>query len=172
VKGTTDDALSPLDAALRDAVDQVGRDIVAQARERASALARQAQQDAEDLARRAREEGEAAADLVLAREGAALRRDSTAIILDAKAAVLAELRAAVRDAVVGLRTAPDYPELLDGLVQRAISRLGPKAVIVRDPEPLGGIIAEVPGRRIDYTLPALADLALAELGTTFENVLR
>ena len=91
-------------------------------------------------------------------------------MFDARSAVLAELRDAIRGAVAGLRTAPDYPELLDGLTRRARSRLGPGAVIVRDPEPLGGIVAELAGERIDYTLPALADLALADLGAAFEEL--
>ena len=37
---------------------------------------------------------------------------------------------------------------------------GSVAVIERDPDPAGGIVAELGSRRVDYSLPQLADRAL------------
>jgi vacuolar-type H+-ATPase subunit E/Vma4 len=170
VKPSADVALDPLDASLRHSVAQSVESRIARARDAATARIEHATRDAEALSRRAREEGEAAAEVAFARESAALRRDATTIVLDTKRAVLLELHAGVRDAVVGLRAAPDYPRLLDGLTVRARARLGPDARIVRDPPDGGGIVAEADGRRLDYTLTALAEMAWADLGNALENL--
>jgi vacuolar-type H+-ATPase subunit E/Vma4 len=165
-------AFDALDDTLRRSVAQHVEATVAGARRDANALLQQAQRDAEELTRRAREEGEAAADAVFARERATSRRDSSTTVLDSKRAALLEVQAGVCDAVLGLRTAPDYARLLDGLAARARAQLGPDAQIVRDPKDVGGVIAEEGVRRVDYTLPALADRALAELGEKLEGMWR
>ena len=51
------------------------------------------------------------------------------------------------------------------------AQLGAGATITRDPPGEGGVVAEAAGRRVDYTLPALARLALADLGKPIEELL-
>ncbi len=162
--------LAALDDALRRSVAHHTASKIARAHNDAAARTERARAEADALARRARADGEAAADAVSARARAELRRNAGATVLDAEQAVLRELRERVREAVLHLREEPDYPQLLDGLTARARARLGNDAHVVRDPEGLGGIVAEREGRRLDYTLPALAERALAELGASIEDV--
>jgi vacuolar-type H+-ATPase subunit E/Vma4 len=70
---------------------------------------------------------------------------------------------AAREAARGLRSDPGYPALLDHLEAVARAQLGGAAVIRRDPEPDGGVVAELGTRRVDYSLPELADRALDAL---------
>ena len=165
-----DRSLDALDSALRRSVAQRVESRIARARQDAETRMQRAQAEATAIERRARDEGEAAADAVAARARAALRRESTATVLGAERRALDELRARVRDAVLGLREAPDYPQLLDGLTARARARLGAGADVVRDPDGLGGVIAQHERRRLDYTLPALAERALAELGAATDDL--
>ncbi len=62
-----------------------------------------------------------------------------------------------------MRDDPRYPALLDHFEAVAREQLGDDAVIERDPIPGGGIVAELGSRRVDYTLPQLADRALEVL---------
>jgi vacuolar-type H+-ATPase subunit E/Vma4 len=164
------DDLHALDDALRRSVEERVESLLARARRDAAARVERAQQEADADARRARAEGEATAALILERENARMRRDSATIVLDAKRAALRELRDRVHEAVRGLRAEPDYDDLLDGLTARARARLGSDAQVIRDPADVGGIIAEQAGQRLDYTLPALADRALAGLGEAIEDL--
>ena len=165
-----DHDLDALEDALRRSVERQVEGLTARARDEAGMRIRRAQHEADDLARRAREEGNATADATLVRANAEARRQSTTIVLEAKCAALEELHARVREAVMGLRDAPDYPQLLDALTTRARARLGADAHIVRDLPELGGIVAEIAGRRVDYTLPALADRALDEMGDALSRL--
>jgi vacuolar-type H+-ATPase subunit E/Vma4 len=168
----SDQSLEALEAALRRSTTQRVETTIARARDAASARTERARAETAALARRARDDGHAAADAVSARARAAQRRSSTATVLDAEQGALRELHARVRDAVLHLREEPDYQQLLDGLTARVRARLGADARVVRDPEGLGGVIAEHGSRRLDYTLPALAELALAELGESIEELWR
>jgi len=165
-------AFDALDDTLRHSVAQHVEATVARARRDANVRLQQARREAEELTQRARQEGEVAANATFARERATSRRDSTTTVLDAKRAALLEVQAGVCNALLTLRTAPDYAQLLDGLAARARAQLGPDAQIVRDPKDVGGVIAEEGVRRVDYTLPALADRALAELGEKLESMWR
>ena len=166
----SDQHLDALDGALRRSVAQHAAVAIARAHDDADTRIARARAEAAALERRARADGEAAADAVSARARAARRRASSATVLEAEQAVLSELRDQVHEAVLHLRDAPDYPRLLDGLTARAHARLGRGAHVTRDPDGLGGIVAEHDGRRLDYTLPALADRALAELGPAIEDL--
>lgn len=70
---------------------------------------------------------------------------------------------AVHRAAGDLRSDPRYPMLLDRLEELARLQLGDRAVIDRDPEPDGGVVARTELRTVDYRLPTLADRALDAL---------
>ena len=83
-------------------------------------------------------------------------------MLRAQQAAYADLRHRAATAVRQLRSDPSYPVLLDRLRGQAFAELGPDARLSEDPE--GGLVAEAPGRRLDLTLPALAERAVDDLG--------
>jgi hypothetical protein len=78
--------------------------------------------------------------------------------------------ATTRRAVLDLRADPRYPALLDHFEQVARRQLGADAVIERDPDGVGGIVAHQGDRRVDYSLAALADRALDTLGDDIERL--
>lgn len=166
------DGLDALDRALRRAVSERAVTMQRDAQHEADGRIAEARHEADELVERARSEGAALADALIARKRAVVRRETGAIMLNAQRAVLEELDARVRAAVLDLRAAPDYPQLLEGLTGRARAQLGEEAVVTKDPHDLGGVIAEVGGRRLDYTLPALAARALDGFGDTIESLLR
>jgi vacuolar-type H+-ATPase subunit E/Vma4 len=139
---------------------------VAAAREDAAATLARAHARAADLLATARSRGEQRAEAELAAGRAAARHARRAEILEVQRDAFEQLRAASRAAVCGLRDEPGYPLLRENLRRTAKDLLGPDAAITDDPA--GGIVAAADGRRIELTLPALADRALdaaaAEIG--------
>jgi len=109
--------------------------------------------------RRAAEAGRARLEWDLARA----RADANHEILAVRAELRGRLIAEARRAAVELRRHPRYPELLDRLEALARSQLGPAAAIDRAPGPAGGLVATAGHRRVDYSLPSLAERALADL---------
>jgi vacuolar-type H+-ATPase subunit E/Vma4 len=96
---------------------------------------------------------------VLARAG----NDNHREVLSTREQIRQELINEVRSAARDLRHDPRYPALLDHLETLARSQLGDEAVITRDLDTDGGIVAETGRRRVDYRLPLLADRALDHL---------
>jgi vacuolar-type H+-ATPase subunit E/Vma4 len=149
-------------ALLSDAVAEADR-IVSTAVESATDLvaAATAQADAEvDRARHRLElSSQARADQVFAR----VRTDGHRVVLATQQQLGQQLIDTVHASVQELRTDPRYPALLDHLEAVARSQLGDHAIIERDPQPDGGIVAQAGSRRVDYRLAALADRALDSL---------
>jgi vacuolar-type H+-ATPase subunit E/Vma4 len=168
---THDRHLDALDDALRRAVDRHGEEALAAARGDADVRVADARHRRDQLIAHAEAEGRAAADELLRRDRARVRRDAAAVVLAAKRAAHVAVRAHVGDAVGALRSAADYPDVLDALAARAAARLGEGTHAERDP-PGGGVVATAGSRRIDYTLPALADRACDALGESIEAVWR
>jgi vacuolar-type H+-ATPase subunit E/Vma4 len=81
-------------------------------------------------------------------------------VLEAQRRVHDEVIRAAHEAVIDIRADPRYPALLDHLESEAREQLGRGAIIERDPNG-GGVVGAADGRGVDYTLPALADRALA-----------
>ncbi len=54
--------------------------------------------------------------------------------------------------------------VVDELEEAAHRQLGAEAIITRDPEVGGGVVGRAGHQRVDYTLPTLAERALATLG--------
>jgi vacuolar-type H+-ATPase subunit H len=155
------DRLEPVRCALlADAHDEADRLLTA-ARTHAREVVDRAEQDVADAVadavRRRTIASRAHADQIRARA----RADAHAEQLAARERNLQELRRAVRDAALRLRHDRRYPALLDDLQVMARAQLGPDARIERDPTPVGGIVATAGRRRVDYSLPALADRAIA-----------
>jgi len=84
--------------------------------------------------------------------------------------VLEEARARAREAALGLRENPGYPELLERLKRTAIAQLGSEAELEIDPPSVGGVIARAGSVRVDYTLPALAERELEALDGELEGL--
>ena len=81
-------------------------------------------------------------------------------MLECKEDIRRRFHLAVRAAALDLEDDARYPDLIDMLEALARKQLGPAARIERDPGGLGGIAAADGSRRVDYTLPALAERAL------------
>ena len=150
------------DALLQEA--RAGADAaLAEATQEAAARTQEARERAERIVREATAEGEAAAERETAREHIRARRRARRIVLEAKRDVLGRLRRASLDATMATRSEPAYEAMLARLEALARDQLGPQARLTIDPPDLGGIVAEVDGRRVDYTIAALVDRALAEV---------
>jgi len=163
---------APLDDALCRAAAARASALVAHAQHDADERVAAARAEADALVLAASREGAVRADLAFARERSIVRRDAAATVLDAKRVSFDELRERCRAAVLELRTAPDYPELLDGLEARARAQLGSAADVTRDPAQGGGIVARAEGQRVDDTLVALADRAVADLAARLDEAWR
>ena len=132
----------------------------ADARERLAA----ARREAEALVARARELGEADGREQGAVDEGVARTLAHLDVLAARREGYDELRRRAREAVLELRDAPDHGELLDRLAAAARRDLGEDAELELDPPGLGGVQASSGSRRVDYTLAALADRCLEDLG--------
>jgi vacuolar-type H+-ATPase subunit E/Vma4 len=163
----------PLPAQVRATLVPVRDSLLARARADADAVLAQADADAEAvlsaararaaaLVAEARAAGERDAAVLAARDRARAQRKARAAVLHAQTGVYQELRRRSLAAVRALRDDPVYPCLLEALRDRARDRLGADAVVREHPD--GGVVAEVPGRRLDATLDALTDDALDGLG--------
>ena len=91
------------------------------------------------------------------------RADAHDAVLSARARTHDRLVEAAHAAAMNMRHDPRYPALLDHFEAVAREQLGDDAVIERDPLSRGGIVAELGSRRVDYSLPRLADRALEVL---------
>ncbi|NMH97778.1 hypothetical protein [Pseudonocardia acidicola] len=163
-----DTALDPVRAALlREARADADR-VVGAARCDAAAVLDAARARAAAVLAAATAAGKADGAARAARAQARARRERHAAVLAARTAAYAELRAQVRAAV---RELPRWcPDLRDRLAARARAVLGPEAVLTATPD--GGVLAELPGRRLELSLDALADLAVDGLGAEAELLWR
>lgn len=135
-------------------------------------LLSEARATASSLVEHGRHEGRLAGEQERARRrGTALRRAREAH-LGARGALYRELRDRAGAEALQLRTHPDYELLLDRLAEAAKARLGAEAEIEVDPPDTGGVFARSGRRSVDYTLPALAERAIGELGREVEQLWR
>lgn len=149
------DPLAPLAAALLDRARHDADAMRADAGADASATLAEARAEADAILAEAREKGAADAAGVLAGERARAEREARGVLLVARCTAEERMRQAAHDAVSGLRKDPAYPRLVESLTSRAIHDLGPHTVITEHPR--GGIEAQSPGRRLEYSLDGLAD---------------
>jgi vacuolar-type H+-ATPase subunit E/Vma4 len=123
----------------------------------------------ERLLAAARADGEAEARVVSASELARAHRAAREVVLQARRAAYDRLRASVRDAASRLRATPEYEALIDGLTRVAREQLGEDPAVTVDDD-VGGIVARVGSRTVDYRLPVVAERCLAAIGPAVETL--
>jgi hypothetical protein len=154
-------ALEPLRVALlRQAQREADAAVAAAERQAAEELSvATTAADARVAAARQRGEAEAANAAVI--DDARIRQEARTLILLAETSVYDEMRRRIHEEVRRLRDDSCYPRLRERLEIEARARLGSDAVSHDDP--MGGLVIEAGGRRIEATLDALADWALDAL---------
>jgi vacuolar-type H+-ATPase subunit E/Vma4 len=162
--------LSALEDALLAEVSGETKRAAAEARAAASERLAEATRRASAVVEEARRQGEETGGREGRRRGAAARQKARELRLEARQALLAHVRREARRAVLSLRDDPGYPRLLDRLGAAATAQLGPGAQIEVDPPGLGGVTGRAGPLVVDYTLPALADRALDDLGVELEEL--
>jgi vacuolar-type H+-ATPase subunit E/Vma4 len=161
----------PLRSALLEQRHAEAERVLAHAEERAEARLAEAETTGRALVEQARAEGVAAAAIAGAHEEARARRQARALVLAAKREVFEESRRRALAAAHALRSEPGYASLLERLSARARRQLGASAILEIDP-PAGGVRASNGARHVDYTLDALVERCLAQLGTEVEALCR
>lgn len=155
-----DDRLEPVRRALLDdAADQAEALVAAASREVEDSIAEVERRCDEEVAE-VEQRSASAARAGLDQRIADARADAHDAVLGARSRAHDHLVEAAHAAAIAMRDDPRYPALLDHLEAVAREQLGDDAVIDRDPTPDGGIVARLGSRRVDYSLPRLADRAL------------
>jgi vacuolar-type H+-ATPase subunit E/Vma4 len=152
------------DALLADARERAAARL-AEADAEAGERIERARREAGELVARARAQGEAEGRVAAARAAAVERSSARMEVLAVQRAASDELRRRARAAVLALREAPDYRELLERLTAAARRDLGDGAEIECDPPDVGGVRARAGTRLVDYTLVVLADRCVDALGS-------
>ena len=162
--------LEPLQVALQAETDAEVQERLAEVDATCARTLTEAEARAHELAREGRHEGEVAAAKEATRRRATATRRARELRLRAQSRQVEELQRRSREAVLLLREDSRYPELLDCLARMARGQLGPDAELEVDPPGLGGVIGRKERVSVDYTLPALADRAIASLGDELERL--
>ncbi len=157
------------EALLEDARERAARRLTAADAETEQRIAA-ARREAGTIIAQARARGESEGRVAGARDAAVQRSFAHQQVLAAQREVYDELHRRARDATLALRDDPEYPALLDRLSAAARRELGDGAEIERDPPEVGGVRARDGTRSVDYTLPVLADRAIAELGPRLRDI--
>ncbi|GAA1510048.1 hypothetical protein GCM10009677_48710 [Sphaerisporangium rubeum] len=161
-------ALLPLEEELLRRAGRSAARTAERAGAEAASVVAAARQEAAALLSAARAEGEAehAAYAVTVRAEVGRRRRR--IVLVARREALEEFRRRARDDARSLRADPCYPALLRRLSQDVRRAAGDDLVVEEHPD--GGVVARGPGRRVDATLPVLADHMIDSLGGEVERL--
>jgi vacuolar-type H+-ATPase subunit E/Vma4 len=157
------------DALLADA-RAAARRMLDEAETEAEARLESARREAEETIAHARAQGIAEGRVDAAHEEARERTFARMDVLAAQRESYDELRRRAREAVLGLREEPGYAELLERLAAAARRELGADAELEIDPADGGGVRGRAGSRRVDYTLPALADRCVDDLGTAAQRL--
>ena len=89
-------------------------------------------------------------------------------MLEARRDLWDELHRAAADRAGALVGTPAYDRLVERLRAAAVEQLGGSAHV--EDAPAGGLVAASNGRRVDYSLPALVERALAQLAPRAEEL--
>ncbi len=164
--------LDPLrNALLAETEARVGRRL-AEVKDECAHTVAEAERQARELAARGRQEGERAAAREALRRRAAATQRAREIRLRAQQHQVEELAQRSREAVLRLREDSRYPGLLERLARVVREQLGPDAELELDPPGRGGVLGRKGAMSVDYTLPALAERAIASLGEELEELWR
>lgn len=159
--------LAPVIAALRQRAHHDSDRILGQAREQARERLTAANGEAERIRGGARDRGASDAAAVMAAEAARGRRRGRELILRHRRQLYEQLRRSCHEAVAQLPQEPELSGLTQALAELARRELGPGAVVT--PLPDGGVVAAVPGRRLELSLRHVTDAVLAQLGDFWEE---
>ena len=166
------DALSPtLQPVRAELLSRAAADadrVIADARQEAARIIEQGRDKARQLTEKARATGEAAGASAAAEQEATLRRALRREVLAAKGNAYQQWRRRAREAVLRLRDEPDYPRWCQVLRGAAAAVLGDGAEVTDHPD--GGVMAQVGSRRLDLSLPAIADRALDEIAADTDEL--
>jgi hypothetical protein len=154
-----DAALVPVRAALLAAADAAATVARSNAEQQRDEVLARARSTAAELLAAARAEGAAEASAAAGARIARSRGETRLTVLAAQRTLYDDLRKRCRTAATDLVGSPGYEGLKRSLVERARAQLGPEAVVTESPD--GGIFAIVGCRRLDLSLPTLAERALA-----------
>jgi vacuolar-type H+-ATPase subunit E/Vma4 len=165
-------SLEPLRQALRAEVDAEVKERLAEVDAECARMLSDAEASAHAVVGQGRREGEDAAAKEAVRRRATATRRAREIRLQAQRRQVDELQRRSHKAILGLREAERYPALLERLARAARDQLGPDAAVDLDPAGVGGVIGRTGTTSVDYTLPALADRAIASLGDELEALWR
>ncbi|MEU4293130.1 V-type ATP synthase subunit E family protein [Kribbella sp. NPDC026596] len=157
-----DAALEPVRTALRAAARADAAEVLRNARQRKDELLADARRTAEEMLATARADGEAEATAVVNARLAQSRRDGRRSMLTAQRDLYEELRWRCRAEAAALAESPGYEELRRHLAERALAQLGSDATVADSVD--GGVLASAGDRRLDLTLPTLAERALERSG--------
>lgn len=164
--------IAPLRTALLSLAEAEAEFLTADAAARAAQEISDAEAEVTALVDRTRTKGEAAARREAVRIVGRARSQGRALVLAAQREVYDELRRRTFAAVQELRADPAYDRLLERLEAVARARLGAEVSVEIDPPEIGGVRASSGPRRIDLSLPALAERCLAGLGSELERLWR
>jgi vacuolar-type H+-ATPase subunit E/Vma4 len=164
--------LEPLRRALRAEAETDTASRRAEVAARCDRIITAAEAEARRLTTQGRTEGERAAEHEAVRRRAAATRRAREIRLEAQRRQVEELRRRARAEALALRADDRYPALLDRLSRAAQEQLGDEADVVVDPPELGGVIGRRGNASVDYTLPAIADRIVDDLGPELEELWR
>jgi len=151
-------ALDPLRQALHAAAEKQAAEIRDVAGRETLALLASARAQAGQIVADATRDGEEAARSQAALRSSRVRREAQELVLARRSAVLAELHRQLKARASALQEDPRYPALVTGLTEQCRTLLGPSARVSASPD--GGVVAEAGTRRLDLSLPVLAELAL------------
>ncbi len=146
--------------------------LLAQARDEAAETVAAAHSEAETTVAEARRQGSRDAAVENEGSGSESARAAREAVLAARREACDSLARTAEAAVLALRENPAYPRLLEALRAAALAQLGPGASVELDPRRYGGVIARAGHRRVDYTLPVLAQRCVDALGPRIEELWR
>ncbi|HEX6326396.1 MAG TPA: hypothetical protein VFZ72_07480 [Jiangellaceae bacterium] len=161
-------ALAPVQSKLHAQAEADARTTLDQARRQADRIRSDARARAAGILADSRAEGEEQARAAVAARVVRRRREARDVVLSVRRDLYDELRRASRDAARALRDSSDYPEILRRLTERAVAAMGPEAAVQESPD--GGVVAVAGSRRLDLSLPVLAEREMDRLGSEVERL--
>jgi vacuolar-type H+-ATPase subunit E/Vma4 len=161
-------ALEPVQSKLHAQAEAEAHTRLDQARDQAGRIRTEARARAAGILADSRAEGEEQARAAVAARVVRRRREARDVVLSVRRDLYDELRRASRDAARALRDSPDYPQILRLLTERAVAAMGADVAVQESPD--GGVVAVAGSRRLDLSLPVLAEREVDRLGSEVERL--
>jgi vacuolar-type H+-ATPase subunit E/Vma4 len=152
------------------AVSEDAERAVSDCRDECRARTLEAKRQADEVVGRARRAGESDSEGDVGQILVSSRRRAHARVLAAQREIYEQFRREALAAAFALQGTPQYGALLERLASSARDRLGDQAELQIDPPEHGGVIGRSGPRRVDYSLAALVDDCIAELGEEVETL--